>query len=424
MRLDRVDKISAWRLCLGCGVCRWACSRGAISLVDVVDDGIRPVVDDAKCAHCGACAAVCPGIELDHEPITRDAIAQLACSWGRIWEIWEGYASDPEIRFKASSGGIATALAKFLLEKNPCRGVLHVGPDQDFPWKNAVTFSRDSSDLFSCLGSRYAPAAPCSRLDWIKNAGAPCVFVGKPCDVAALTKARKADPLLDRNIDLTISIFCAGTPSTAGTLAILQAMGITSEQVESFRYRGWGWPGRARASLKAPGGAAREMPYHQFWDNILTKHVPLRCRLCPDTTGQFADIACGDPWYRPVEPDEPGRSLVLARTQRGRRLLHEAMDGGYVTLQPVEPDILPRSQKALLQRRRHLWGRLAAMRLLAVPAPCYRGFSLFANWRKLPVREKLQSIAGTVKRIILRGGFRPQKLNTAEEAKAQPIPAN
>jgi len=392
--------------------------------MDVVDDGIRPVVDEDKCRHCGECAAVCPGIELNHGPISRGAIPQLSRSWGQVLEIWEGYAGDPEIRFKGSSGGIATALAQYNMEKNHCQGVLHVGPDEYCPWKNAITFSRDSKALFSCLGSRYAPAAPCSRLDWIKNAEGPCVFMGKPCDVAALARARWTDPLLDRNVDLTISIFCAGTPSTAGTLAILQALNIIPEQLESFRYRGWGWPGKAHATLKGPGCETREMPYHQFWDNILTKYVPLRCRLCPDTTGQFADIACGDPWYRPVEPNEPGRSLVLARSERGRQLLHRAMDAGYVTLQPVDADVLPRSQKALLKRKRHLWGRLAAMRILAVPAPRYKGFSLFANWRQLSGWGKLQSIGGSVKRIILRGGFRQKKLNVDEKIKALPIPVN
>ena len=37
--------------------------------------------------------------------------------------------------------------------------------------------------------------------------------------------------------------------------------------------------------------------------------------MCADHTGEFADIAVGDPWYRPHLDDEPGRSLVLARSE-------------------------------------------------------------------------------------------------------------
>jgi len=35
MQFDRVDKVRAWRLCLGCGACVAACPEKNIALIDV-----------------------------------------------------------------------------------------------------------------------------------------------------------------------------------------------------------------------------------------------------------------------------------------------------------------------------------------------------------------------------------------------------
>ena len=53
-------------------------------------------------------------------------IQQLEKRWGNIIELWEGYAADPEIRFKGSSGGLCAALSLFCIEKGQASGVLHI----------------------------------------------------------------------------------------------------------------------------------------------------------------------------------------------------------------------------------------------------------------------------------------------------------
>ena len=47
-----------------------------------------------------------------------------------------------------------------------------------------------------------------------------------------------------------------------------------------------------------------------------------------------------------------------------------------------------------------MWGRRAAMRLLGLPAPRDRGQGLLRLWLGLPLRGKMQSVAGTWKRVI------------------------
>jgi coenzyme F420 hydrogenase subunit beta len=323
-----------------------------------------------------------------------------------VLEIWEGYATDAEIRFKGSSGGAATALALFCLEKEGFSGALHIGADPKTPLRNIPVFSRNRTELLACTGSRYSPAAPCEELDWIKEAESSCVFVGKPCDVAALNKSRAVKPALNEKVGLTISIFCAGTPATNATRNLLDALGVKPEQAEGLRYRGHGWPGMTTVKVKG-SEQTYQMTYNESWGDILSNNVQLRCRLCPDGTGEFADISCGDPWYREIEADEPGRSLVLARTELGLAVLHRAMEEGYIELERVRPGVLEASQKALLSKRQKLFGRLMAMRMMLVPIPHYEGFSLVRNWLRLSVKDKIYSFIGTLKRIVLRGWMRP-----------------
>lgn len=406
-RIKNVVDVARWRLCSGCGACVPACPEHAISLVDIPDQGIRPVVDSTNCSKCGECIEVCPGIAISHEPFNGQAIPELRLAWGPVLEVWEGYAADPGIRFMASSGGIATALSLFCLTEMRMSGVLHTGVDAENPLVNIPVFSRNREQLMSQTGSRYSPAAPCSGFGILEAADSACVFVGKPCDVVALRKSQALEPRLDSKVGLAISIFCAGTPSSHGTKVLLDELGVEPGDVAELRYRGCGWPGMATVELKGTDGERREMSYEQSWGGILSRHVTLRCRLCPDSTGEFADISCGDPWYRKIEPNEPGQSLVLVRTEKGREILKEAMRAGYVKLRRGDSYTVSASQPSLLKKRRQLWGRFLAMRMMRIPTPHFEGFSLFANWWCLSVPDKIRSVLGTLRRIILRKWTKP-----------------
>src|SRR5262249_15207548 len=162
-----------------------------------------------------------------------------APGWGPVLELWEGFASDPEIRFAGSSGGAASALALYGIERGGMHGLLHIRARRDVAYLNETVLSTTRDEILAATGSRYAPASPCDGLGMVKDAAGPCVMIGKPCDIAAASKARTLDGQLDKQLGLTIAIFCAGTPSTKGTLEMVRAMGITDPaNATSVRYRG------------------------------------------------------------------------------------------------------------------------------------------------------------------------------------------
>jgi len=410
-KLDRADIISAWRLCMGCGACKWACPNDAITLKNIVNHGIRPFVDESKCEKCGKCAEICPGLSLEHEEFSNETLKALQQGWGPILDLHEAYATDDSIRFAGSSGGVATAMSLYAIEEAGFSGVLHTKADPDDPICNISTLSTNREELLQTTGSRYAPAAPCQAFDLLKTVDGPCMFVGKPCDCAALRKACKIDNDLKEKVALVVSIFCAGTPTTAGTLAMLNSMGVSDpDQIKSLRYRGNGWPGMTTVEFaNAAGKPANSfsMTYDDAWGGILSKHGQLRCRLCPDSTGEFADISCGDPWYRETEGD-PGRSLILLRTKKGADFYEHGCLSNYIKSEKAEPDTLPASQKSVFQRRCQIHARLKAIRMFNIPAPNYTGFDLKNNWKSNSFKVKWKTYLSTIKRCLFRNWRKQQ----------------
>jgi coenzyme F420 hydrogenase subunit beta len=407
-RFRTVADVVRWRLCLGCGACAYICPEQKVRLVDIVEEGIRPVLANELCASCTLCLDVCPAYENDRTILNNrfGGVPELKTKCGTVLDIWEGHAADPEIRYKGSSGGLITALSAYCLEKARMHGVLHIGSDPTYPSRNRTFLSRSRSDILSRAGSRYAPASACDRLDLIESAPVPCVFVGQPSEVTALRKAQKLRPQLDSRVGLALSFFCAGSPSTAGTLELLRSKGIDSAQVAELRYRGNGWPGHFSVTLKGQPMPALQMTYEDSW-GFVQAYRPFSVHLCPDGTGEDADISCGDPWYRQVRDGEPGSSVVLVRTERGREIIRGAMEAGYVQLGPATARKLLDSQPNLLAKRGAIGGRVAALRVFGVPAPKLKGFRLFKNWLCLPLGDKFRSTFGTVRRILTRRYYRP-----------------
>ncbi len=404
-----IQDVAEAQLCTGCGACA-SISPDEIEMIDVLEHGRRP-----RFTHSGQptdprsdeAMKVCPGISLEHtyDQSNPKLKRELISGWGPVLELWEGFASDQSLRKAGSSGGAASALSIFAIEQAKFHGLLHIAARPDVPYLNHTVMSTSRDEIFAATGSRYAPASPCDSLHLIEQAAAPCVLIGKPCDIAAADKARKIRPELDKNLGLTIAVFCAGTPSTKGTMLMLEKMGFNDPtQIQSVRYRGNGWPGMAAVTAEVDGvPKSKEFTYKQSWGEILQKHRQWRCYICPDHTGEFADIAVGDPWYHdavPDNPDEPGRSLVIVRTERGRVLLKRAMDAGYLTLEQVEPKILPASQPNLLRTRGSVWARLLTLRLLGAPAPKFKNIPMARFWfSALGFKEKMQSFIGTAKRV-------------------------
>lgn len=376
-------------------------------MVDVVGEGLRPRDFPHHPVEC-ECLRACPVLDADY---TRCRVSEDAFQkrWGPVLELWEGHATDPEIRFRGASGGVLTALSAYCLEELHMDGVLHVGQDDSDATRNRTYLSRSRDELLQRTGSRYAPAALCERLDLVERSDRPCVVIGRPVEIAALEKLRKTRPGLEAKIGLTLSFFCAESPARLGTLKLLERHGIDPRSVVDLRYRGNGWPGEFAVRTSADPSPVLRLSYRESW-GFLQAYRPWAAYLWPDGTGELADISCGDPWYE--EPDEknPGFSLVVVRTERGREILHGVIRAGYVELKRAEPWKLEKSQKGLLVKKGSVWGRQVALRLCGLPVTQFNGLDLYYCWKLLTFLQKAKSILGTLQRIWVRKLYRPLTL--------------
>ena len=273
--------------CSGCG----ACAVLSPSLrMEVVDDlWTRPVVVPARPVPAGAAdrfRRVCPGRSVTAPPV--EAGTAVHPVFGRHLSVWAAWAVDPEARNRGSSGGVLTALSAYLLECGDAQRAVAVTESRQEPGRTVAVEITTRAEALAAAGSRYAPVGTVAALD---PSAPPDIVVGKPCEIDATQRLLPADAA---SRPLLLSFFCAGVPSQRATTELVAELGVELGPTGSVRYRGQGWPGDFVAT-GADGRSAR-MPYEQAWGQRLGRHVQDRCKICPEATGEHADIAVGDFW--------------------------------------------------------------------------------------------------------------------------------
>lgn len=393
-----INEVTRSGLCMGCGACAANGAAGKVRMQLNADGCLRPVTSDALSdLEQRTFAMVCPGVRLQLPHGGQPTHPE----WGPIQSIRTGWSTDAEIRFRGSSGGSISALLIFLLESGRADFVAHVAVSEDDPLRNVRRISRTRAEVLSGAGSRYAPVALLEDLDALFASSERFAFVGKPCDVAALRAFLRLYPERAEQVVAVLSFMCAGVPSLAGTHEVLTALGTSAKEVVRFNYRGNGWPGHATAVT----GDGREltMDYNSSWGKILGKHLQLRCKLCPDGTGEFADVVCADAWYGengyPDFTEREGRSLILSRTGSGEELVRAAVLAGALHAEDCPVEDIARMQPYQLTRKRVVLGRLFAVFLRRGVWPRFNGLRLFqcasrGGW--LPV---LRNMWGTYRRL-------------------------
>lgn len=392
-------RVARGDLCAGCGACA-GLYPDKLTMKMAAPGFLRPVQTAALTGDEDAVIArICPALG---QVVAAEGRPDPVL-WGPYVAMQTGWATDGDLRFAGASGGALSMLALHLVEAGVVDAVVQIAADPDQPIGNVTVISTDKAGILAAAGSRYAPSAPLERVAALMADGRRFAFVGKPCDAAALRALSRADPAVARAFPVILSFFCAGVPSQTGGQAVLGALGVAPAAVDTFRYRGNGWPGEARAVLK--DGTTRAMTYHDSWGKILSKHVQHRCKICADGTGVAADIVCADAWEAdaagyPVFTEAEGVSLIVARTPLGAELIAAAEAAGRIKTAPFDIATLAGIQPGQRERRRALWARLAALRLVGRPVPDYRGLQIAAAARQNPVTRNIKNFLGTLRRAL------------------------
>lgn len=288
--------------CTGCMACLDSCGKQAISILDGLKT-YNAVIDTDKCVDCGVCHRVCQ----NNNPV----IAKHPLSW------FQGWVKDERIRSNSSSGGFATGLAKYFIEK--MMGVVCSCTFRDGEF--IFDFCDDVNDLHKFVGSKYVKSNPKGIYKRIRKfliADTPVLFIGLPCQAAAVKRfvgEKHSEKLY------LVDLICHGTPSPRNIEIFLSEKGynIASLKNIGFRQKGKFHIKQNTHFVEIPG--VYDCYTLAFLNSI---NYTENCYHCPYAKlERVTDITIGDSWGSALSQVEQqkGISLALCQTEKGEQLL-------------------------------------------------------------------------------------------------------
>lgn len=352
-----IDAVVDHDLCSQCGACVAICPHDSIVLAR--DEHFRyfpRVVEESPCVEkCRSlCVDVCSGVHEDPalwkvDPIVPKDYDEYCA--GPIAETWIGYANDPEIRSRGTSGGLVTGLLVYLLEAGEIDGVLLVGANKKDPLEHDITIARSREEIEDAWGSKYYPMPIGARFRELKSRHEKYAVVLLGCHMRSLRLMERRAPRLRSSIVLRIGLICG---YCAGFKAIQdQALEWEIEDLSAnlrIDYREGKWPGHVR--IQTPEADRRTLIY-----NFLTR-IPFttnyRCTICSDLMNETADVAVGDAWLKELtDRKDEGWSVIAVRNPEVLPLIHAAHRNGALHLEQVDTAAFARSQEKPMRYKKH-----------------------------------------------------------------------
>lgn len=309
--------------CTSCFGCFNGCPFGAVSMELTKQGFYRPRIDRGLCRSCGLCRKHCPVLVRDRR----------ICRTPEEVRAYAGWTKDPDLRKESSSGGIFTEAARTVL----AQGGMVVGARWLDHWIVAHATAQNETELLPMRGSKYLQSfvgfAYRNIVDYLAREQGSVLFVGVPCQIAALATFVREHPRL-----FTIDLACHGTPSQAVFKKYLKNLAKDNE-ITSIRFRdkevGWSKFNMLIrfADREDYRCIFREDPFMiGFLSNLYLNKACYRCTFC--STPRQGDLTLADYWGVPREiKSSLGVSLVLSNNNKGDQLLQSLLDSGNVELQ-------------------------------------------------------------------------------------------
>ena len=313
----------------------------------------RPEIVDPKITGKGVEFAVCPGKGVPLRQLAREVFGagkESCLELGTFETVVAARSTNEEILAAASSGGVMTAIAAYLLETGRVDGVLTSVFSHDGKGPRTQTIiARSLQDLFKGQGSKYCPTTTNQMVAECVRKGGKYLFIGTPCQVAALRLAMRQDASLKAVFPLNMANFCGGYRDFRDLDAMITRHGMNPAQTQFFRFRGGGQPG-SMLIVSQDGRKATE-PFPDYGRHS-TQAKQKRCTFCIDGTGELADFACGDAWLPRFASDSKPWSIVLTRSPLATEVFHCMVNEHRIVTQPVTRDEVITSQRHNLDSKK------------------------------------------------------------------------
>lgn len=299
-------------LCIGCGICTFSDPMGQMVYSKKHDQKI-PYITNIN--HNDKYSFdICPGrgYNILEESKSLFNHSKYDLELGYVYNHYAACSTDEEVLKNASSGGIMSQIAIYLLENKIVERVLTTQFKYDSGVGTVCSLAKNKVDVLNSQGSKYCPVDLSEAIKEIKNNNYRVAIIGTPCQIAGIRNIQRKDKEFSQKVIVTIGNFCGGIKSFKNIDAIALRNGINPINIDFFRFRGNGQPGSML--IKENSGKNVEIPYPKYVGlNGLSKH--LRCHLCIDATGELADIACGDAWVDRFLKDIKPWSVIITRSK-------------------------------------------------------------------------------------------------------------
>lgn len=365
------------------------------------------VIAAGNCAHCGACAGLNPDLvgmeDTEAGPLPRlkrklapADLAGLRLAWavcpgrgvpfpelferlGRAPESWLlgpyraiylGHAADERIRRRAASGGVITALLVHLLETGRAEAALVVRAGLESAERAAAVLARCREEVIAASQSVYEVVPTLHLLAEIDRLDGPIAMVALPEQAAAVRMLQAAGHEGAAKISFLLGPYVGTNMYRGAVRAFLAGHGVRpDEPIRSLEWRAGEWPGRLRVELA--DGRLFEAP--KFYYNYLTPFYMARNTLItPDFTNELADVSVGDAWSLELERAGGGHSVVIARSEAGRRLLAQMREAGLIALEEIPAERAVAMHAHMIDfKKRGAFLRLERQARRGRPVPAY-----------------------------------------------------
>lgn len=288
-------------MCNACMVCIDICPKHAITIKDDIF-AFNADIDEQLCIHCDMCAKVCPNVNI--------------VSLKKPMDWYEGWA-DEQIRVFASSGGVASAIMNAFIIRGGW-GASCIFKDGVFQFD--ITNDLNMTKRFA--GSKYVKSNPRGIYKKIEDKlqqGINCLFIGLPCQVAALYNYIKHPEKL-----YTIDLICHGSPSSEILKKFLQEEKIDIQALRNISFRTKTCFEIIPDYKRIVPLGVKDMYTYAYMSSLDYTDNCYSCKYA--TLERVADITLGDSWRSELglEEQKRGISLILCQTEKGRKLLSDA----------------------------------------------------------------------------------------------------
>lgn len=317
-------------LCLACGACANLCPY-----INMVEE--RPVMIESCGLSEGKCYDFCPRTYVDLPMLDKIVFGAYRSDLaiGSSLAVMKVKSRDDRIKSTAQYGGVASALITFALQTGEVdAAILTKSKDRITP---QPALARNKKDVLECAGTKYVVCPTVTGVtEAIRQGTRKIGVVGTPCQVIAVRKmqASKFEIGADK-IGLVIGLFC--------TWAL-------SPRVYSFIRRVTGSVNVVKLDVPPPptNTFTIETEKNKFEVPLdeIRKFILPSCNVCFDMTSEFADISVGT-----VEGEE-GWNTVIVRTSLGKKFFQRAKEAGIIEVAPLGKERLDHLREASLNKKR------------------------------------------------------------------------